>query len=632
MNKNRFIQLKELTEMGNIQGLAKDLNYGTIKDIWKENLEKYIKKFIEDLSINDIENLYEKIREVWWIEINKSVSITKNFYKILTEYILLPDYLKASDWEEKIFKELDEIILRAENRANKIMNKINNKNWFFSIYCPNIDNIYKEFENYWNMIETGVEFWWIFWRGLIENATNWFFNFTIPIRTHLKWEENYSNLKTISKENLENILKEIIKTTKNSKKFKELFKWNPISVEIFDDVNKMKSYWVDENQDYKIIKIFINWESLNDDMHPSQMKNIIDSVFEAWSFLINKIAKDSWIEHKNRTFIFQSGSYIERENLNLENNQVNLNNQNKDHEKTKYNSNSRSAKKFESMKINLDDSMNLEQVWWQTEAKKTAEKIIKSIRHEEIMKSWWAKMTKWIIFEWPAGTGKTLLAKVIASQIDADIYNVKLTDIASSAYINEWANNLKDLFNFIRNKSQKSEKKIIVILDELDGLFSKRWKHNQEDTKIVNTFLTELDWFEQLENVIFIWTTNRIEEIDPAVIRSGRLWTKIKLDLPNKDWIKQIYEIHITKLKNISKKFTKAIGWVNLDLIVEKSIWLSWADIEEIIRIIAEEKAMQEIDTWKISHITEKDFFDAIEKIKKWIKTKNPIWFTNQKS
>ena len=84
-------------------------------------------------------------------------------------------------------------------------------------------------------------------------------------------------------------------------------------------------------------------------------------------------------------------------------------------------------------------------------------------------------MTKWIIFEWPAGTGKTLLAKVIASQIDADIYNVKLTDIASSAYINEWANNLKDLFNFIRNKSQKSEKKIIVILDELDGLFSKKW-------------------------------------------------------------------------------------------------------------------------------------------------------------
>ena len=144
--------------------------------------------------------------------------------------------------------------------------------------------------------------------------------------------------------------------------------------------------------------------------------------------------------------------------------------------------------------------------------------------------------------------------------------------------------------------------------------------------------MTELDWFEQLENVIFIWTTNRIEEIDPAVIRSGRLWTKIKLDLPNKDWIKQIYEIHITKLKNISKKFTKAINWIDLDLVVEKSIWLSWADIEEIVRIIAEEKAMQEIDTWKISHITEKDFFDAIEKIKKWTKTKNPIWFTNQKS
>lgn len=50
MNKNRFIQLKELTEMGNIQGLAKDLNYGTIKDIWKENLEKYIKKIYRRLK------------------------------------------------------------------------------------------------------------------------------------------------------------------------------------------------------------------------------------------------------------------------------------------------------------------------------------------------------------------------------------------------------------------------------------------------------------------------------------------------------------------------------------------------------------------------------------------------------
>lgn len=79
MNKNRFIQLKELTEMGNIQGLAKDLNYGTIKDIWKENLEKYIKKFIEDLSLNDIESIYEKLREVWWLKINRKETIIKNF-------------------------------------------------------------------------------------------------------------------------------------------------------------------------------------------------------------------------------------------------------------------------------------------------------------------------------------------------------------------------------------------------------------------------------------------------------------------------------------------------------------------------------------------------------------------------
>lgn len=79
MNKDRFIKLKELVDMGNIQGLTKELNHWTTKDIWKENLENYIKKFIEDLSLNDIESIYEKLREVWWLKINRKETIIKNF-------------------------------------------------------------------------------------------------------------------------------------------------------------------------------------------------------------------------------------------------------------------------------------------------------------------------------------------------------------------------------------------------------------------------------------------------------------------------------------------------------------------------------------------------------------------------
>ncbi|ATU05172.1 hypothetical protein BKN14_01805 [Candidatus Gracilibacteria bacterium HOT-871] len=79
MNKDRFIKLKELVDMGNIQGLTKELNHGTTKDIGKENLENYIKKFIEDLSLNDIESIYEKLREVGGLKINRKETIIKNF-------------------------------------------------------------------------------------------------------------------------------------------------------------------------------------------------------------------------------------------------------------------------------------------------------------------------------------------------------------------------------------------------------------------------------------------------------------------------------------------------------------------------------------------------------------------------
>ena len=139
-----------------------------------------------------------------------------------------------------------------------------------------------------------------------------------------------------------------------------------------------------------------------------------------------------------------------------------------------------------------------------------------------------------------------MLAKAVASEVDAEVYNIKLTDIATSAYINTGSNNVQKLFAFIRQKAQNN-KKIVVILDELDSLFGKRDEINgsREDTKIVNTFLTEMSGFDTMENVIFIGTTNLLANIDPAVIRSGRLTTKVKVDLPNTDGLKQIYQIHL---------------------------------------------------------------------------------------
>ncbi len=241
------------------------------------------------------------------------------------------------------------------------------------------------------------------------------------------------------------------------------------------------------------------------------------------------------------------------------------------------------------------------------------------------MKEWWAQPTRGLIFEGPSGTGKTLLAKAIASEVDADVYDIKLTDIASSAYVNEWANNVSKMFAEIRQKV-KNGKKMIIILDELDALFGNRNNSHssKEDTKIVNTFLTEMSGMEDLQDVIFIGTTNLVEAIDPAVRRSGRMGMVITVDKPDKAALEQIFDIHITNLRNRSKKFDelfkKALqSGLNISEIVARAYakWLVGADIKELTRRISENKAHESIAGNTNIQLTTEEFINIIDNLKK---------------
>lgn len=387
-------------------------------------------------------------------------------------------------------------------------------------------------------------------------------------------------------------------------------------------------YWKNKKDFYKVFEIFIDWKNL-DDYEDFWNKEIIDSIFSTWQKLINSLAKVSGIEHKQRIFSFSSKNFIEY--LGESNFDWDLNlNLNKIGNNIKNSKNSKKEEKefarFESLRVEMKEPVTLNDVWGQSTAKKEMKNIIKSINFKEIMDSWWAKTASGIIFEGEPGTGKTLLAKALAYEVEADVYQIKLTDIAPDAYINTWSNNIAMLFKFIRKKAELWWK-IVIILDELDSLFPKRWWPNThwEDTKIVNSFLTELSGFEKLDNVIFIWTTNLIENIDPAVIRSGRLSTKIKVNLPDSDELKQIYEIHLNKARKKSQKFKNISENLELEKIISYSNWLSGADIEEIIRIIVEEKAMQEIEWIEVKNLDFEDFKKAIDKVKR--KEKKQIWF-----
>ncbi len=279
-----------------------------------------------------------------------------------------------------------------------------------------------------------------------------------------------------------------------------------------------------------------------------------------------------------------------------------------------------SIKSFNNNLIKNPEKVTLADIWGQEEAKKEIEDIINFIKYEDIMKSWSAENTNGIIFEGPSWTWKTLFAKAIANEIDAEVYNIKLSDIASGPYINEWVSNVHNLFEFIKIKNKNSNKKVVIIFDEVDALFKKRdsWRNNSwEDIKIVNTFLTEMDDISSLGNVIFIGTTNLIESIDPAIIRSGRMTTKIRLNLPNNEERKQIFEIHINKAKSKSKKAKNAFNYYDLEGLAKISDWFSGADIKEVIRIVIQQKALKEALKNKDNQkITFKDLEYAVKKIK----------------
>ena len=618
MYKSRFEQIyKQKINRDVVPDLIPIMNSNILNEYWEKTLEFAINQLIlrNDFSLNRINWLVEKIRILWWVELDKSIPLNQMFTKFLVENVLLPNHTEKWDFQG-FYNELRRILKRAELRVENILKR---EKWFFSIFCPQLEWIYDNFVLKGRLEKIELDIWWIFWKCFIENDPNWEFKFIISVRQ--KSED--SNQKIIKPDVLKETIKKIFSSDDS---WNYIFKETKISISHLQDLKN--EYWKNKKDFYKVFEIFIDWKNL-DDYEDFWNKEIIDSIFSTWQKLINSLAKVSGIEHKQRIFSFSSKNFVEY--LGESNFDWDLNlNLNKIGNNIKNSKNSKKEEKefarFESLRVEMKEPITLNDVWGQSTAKKEMKNIIKSIKSKEIMDSWWAKTTSGIILEGEPGTGKTLLAKALAYEVEADVYQIKLTDIAPDAYINTWSNNITMLFKFIRKKAELWWK-IIVILDELDSLFPKRWLQNshREDTKIVNSFLTELSGFEKLDNVIFIWTTNLIENIDPAVIRSGRLSTKIKVNLPDSDELKQIYEIHLNKARKKSQKFKNISENLELEKIISYSNWLSGADVEEVIRIIVEEKAMQEIERIEVKNLDFEDFKKAIDKVKR--KEKKQIWF-----
>jgi transitional endoplasmic reticulum ATPase len=149
-------------------------------------------------------------------------------------------------------------------------------------------------------------------------------------------------------------------------------------------------------------------------------------------------------------------------------------------------------------------------------------------RHRELSKIG-ARPIKGVLLTGPPGTGKTMLARIIASRADAQFY-----EISGPQVLSKWYGQSEELIREIFDDAAKQER-AIVFFDEIDSLASQRNDTSHEASRrIVGQLLTAMDGFTSDSNVIVLATTNRIGDIDTALRRPGRFDWEINFPLPSR--------------------------------------------------------------------------------------------------
>ncbi|KAK2962150.1 putative 26S proteasome regulatory subunit 4 like protein [Blattamonas nauphoetae] len=194
------------------------------------------------------------------------------------------------------------------------------------------------------------------------------------------------------------------------------------------------------------------------------------------------------------------------------------------------------------------------------------------LTHPELYEDIGIKPPKGVILYGEPGTGKTLLAKAVAHETSATFLRVVGSELIQK-YLGEGPKLVRELF-----KSANEMAPSIVFIDEIDAIGTKRYDaHSGGEKEIQRTMLellNQLDGFDPRGDVKVLMATNRIETLDPALIRPGRIDRKIEFPLPDATTKKRIFEIH-TKRMTLDPD-------VKLEEIYMSKDQLSGADIKAI--------------------------------------------------
>lgn len=228
------------------------------------------------------------------------------------------------------------------------------------------------------------------------------------------------------------------------------------------------------------------------------------------------------------------------------------------------------------------------------EALEDLQEVVDFLHNPERYTKTGAKRPRGFLLVGPPGTGKTLLARAVAGEAGVPFYAIAGADFVE-LFAGLGASRVRDLF-----AKARTQEKAIIFIDEVDAIGKARGRGvqtgaNDERENTLNALLVELDGFSRHDGIVILAATNRVDVLDPALLRPGRFDRTITVPAPDRSGRRKILELY-----SRSRPFEPAIDWEQL---ARRTQGMTGAQLEQLLNEAALEAARRGSDDIKESHI-----------------------------